>query len=218
MKTPCQTLTIIHQDKSRLDSLSRLEDYIKTELNVKDIQYSDNEDKYINLFAKPNSRVLGKRLGKKFGPMMGKIKALKTEELKAFEDSGELTIDGETMSLDDIFVYREPKEGSEALSNRWITIDLDTKLNDSLIEEGLAREIVNRIQRSRKDLDFNVEDRIRVQFSGDEKLEKVIANHSEYIKSETLTVELNKSDKMDTNSLEFDIEGLNLRMTLEKNA
>ncbi|MAZ46955.1 MAG: isoleucine--tRNA ligase [Halobacteriovoraceae bacterium] len=216
VKTPCQSLQIIHQDRSRLDGLKVLEDYIKTELNVKDINYSEDEDKYINLFAKPNSRVLGKRLGKKFGPMMGKIKALKTQDLKDFEEKGEMSLDGENLSSEDIFVFREPKEGSSALSNRWITIDLDTNLSEELIQEGLAREVVNRIQRSRKDLGFNVDDRIKVQFTGDSKIVKVIEHHSEYIMAETLTMTLEQGSDFKEKDLSFDIEGENLRMRIEK--
>jgi isoleucyl-tRNA synthetase len=74
VKTPLKDLVIIHQDKSLLENISQLESYIKTELNIKQVNYSQDEDKYINLFCKPNSPVLGKRLGKKFGPMRGKLK------------------------------------------------------------------------------------------------------------------------------------------------
>ncbi|MEE2671276.1 MAG: isoleucine--tRNA ligase [Bdellovibrionota bacterium] len=216
VKTPCAALDIIHQDQTRLDGLAQLEDYIKTELNVKTINYSTDEDGHINLFAKPNSRVLGKRLGKNFGPMMGKIKALKTADLKAFEQAGTIEIDGITMDTEDIFVYREPKDGSNALSNRWITIDLDTNLTEDLIDEGLAREIVNRIQRSRKDLGFNVEDRINIYYSGDPKLIEVIEKHRDYIASETLTVELAAQSGSDTDAIDFEIEKMKLGLKLEK--
>ena len=148
--------------------------------------------------------------------MMGKIKALKTQDLKDFEEKGEMSLDGENLSSEDIFVFREPKEGSSALSNRWITIDLDTNLSEELIQEGLAREVVNRIQRSRKDLGFNVDDRIKVQFTGDSKIVKVIEHHSEYIMAETLTMTLEQGSDFKEKDLSFDIEGENLRMRIEK--
>lgn len=216
VKTPLRSLNIIHQDQTRLDGIAELESYIKSELNVKEVAYSTDEDQYINLFAKPNSRVLGKRLGKEFEPMMGKIKALSTDELKEFEATGEIKINNETLSMDDIFVYREPKDGSEALSNRWITIDLNTQLDDELIHEGLAREVVNRIQRSRKDLNFNVEDRIKVSFSGNETMQTVISSFQDYIKSETLTVTLEQQSSMPPSALQFEIEDHSLSLEIEK--
>ncbi len=217
VKTPLQSLTVIHQSQVQLDGIAKLENYIKTELNVKDVNYSTNEDKYIKLYAKPNSRVLGKRLGKEFGKMMGMIKGLKSEELKNFEASGQIELGGHSLNLEEIFVYREPLDGVDALSNRWITIDMDTKLTDELINEGLAREVINRIQRSRKDALFNVEDRIKLDIYASENLEKVIQSFSDYIKSETLTTEINfSSSQLNTNFI-FDIEKETLHLSLTKN-
>ena len=213
VKTPCQKLSIIHQEQSRLDSISMLENYIKSELNVKEIDYSTDEDQYITLFAKPNARVLGKRLGSKFGAMMGQIKSLSSAQLKLFENSGEIEINGEVLDLNDIFVYREPKSDSQALSNKWITINLDTKLTKNLIQEGLAREVINRIQKSRKDLNFNVDDRIKIRYQTDQNLNEVIENFKDYIMGETLTNKLERSDvrlpiscDIENSKIEFELQ------------
>lgn len=215
VKTPMQSLTVIHASQEQLDGISKLENYIKTELNVKEVLYSTNEDKFIKLFAKPNSRVLGKRLGKGFGKMMGMIKNIDSDTLKDYESKGSMELGGETLSGDDLFVYREPLEGLEVLSNKWITIDMDTNLTDDLINEGLAREVVNRIQRSRKDLNFNVEDRININFSGDEKIAQVISQFQDYISKETLILTL-KQDENVQNGLEFEIEKFNFKMEITK--
>lgn len=216
VKTPMQSLTIIHQDQAHLDGISKLESYIKTELNIKEILYSTDEDKYIKLFAKPNSRVLGKRLGKSFGKFMGLIKKLPSETLKDFEASGKMTLDGEDLTLEDVFVFREPLEGSTALSNRWITIDMDTNLTPELINEGLAREVINRIQKSRKDLNFNVEDRISINMHASDELKTVVESFSEHIKSETLCISIKFSDSIDPEALSYEIEGHTLNMELSK--
>lgn len=216
IKTPLSRLTIIHQDQRQLNGISKLEDYIKTELNIKDIHYSTDEDTYIKLYAKPNSRILGKRLGKKFGRFMGLIKQLDSQRLKQFEAEGEILLEGETFSTDDIFVYREPKAGSLALSNRWITIDMDTDLTEELIHEGLAREVVNRIQKSRKDLNYNVEDRITLKVSSDKTLTKVIHHFESYIKKETLASDITFSDKSSQNDLHYKIDQYELSIELSK--
>ena len=175
VKTPLARLTIIHQDQLLLDEISKLENYIKTELNIKEIEYTTEESKYIKLYAKPNSPVLGKRLGKKFGIYMKLISSLKAEELTELEEEGQLIIEGEKFLPSDILIFREAKEGTQALSNRFISIDIDCNLTEDLISEGLAREVVNRIQKTRKEIDLNVDDRITVSYSGDENILKAIS-------------------------------------------
>jgi isoleucyl-tRNA synthetase len=214
VKTPMQSLTVIHQDDALLKGISKLEGYIKTELNIKEVRYSTDEDKYIKLYAKPNSRVLGKRLGKAFGKMMGMVKNLDSDTLKAYEANGSLELDGIELSGDDIYVYREPLEGTEALSNRWITVDMDTKLTTDLINEGLAREVVNRVQRSRKDMNFNVEDRISIKIQTTTELQAVINTFADYIKKETLTNEILFRDKV--TGIELKVESHDLVLELTK--
>jgi len=216
VKTPMQRLTVIHQSQSLLDEVKKLETYIKTELNVKEVLYSTEEDKYIKLFAKPNSRVLGKRLGKEFGKMMGMIKKLDSESLKVFEAKGSMELGGVTLGSEDLFVYREPIEGVEVLSNRWITIDMDTNLTDALINEGMAREVVNRIQKTRKELNFNVDDRIQIKIKSEAKMKEVITAFSDYITKETLTNEIIHSEGTDEEFLDFEVDDNKFMMKLTK--
>lgn len=215
VKTPLQSLTVIHQDQSRLEGIKKLENYIQSELNIKTINYSTDEDKHIKLYAKPNSRVLGKRFGKEFGKIMGKVKNITSSELKVYEATDKMEVAGHVLSGEDLFVYREPLEGSSALSNRWITIDIDTHLTQELINEGLAREVINRIQKSRKDLNFNVEDRIQIKFKTSDTLSKVILGFSDYIKKETLTTSIESSTELKS-SLEYQIESETLFLEITK--
>lgn len=213
VKTPLSRLTVIHKDQELLDEISKLETYIKTELNVKTVEYSVEEDKYINLFAKPNSPVLGKRLGKEFGKFMGMIKNLKTEDLLKLEETGSLELGGETFAPSDILIFREAKEGTQALSNRFISIDIDTELTEDLILEGLAREVVNRIQRTRKDIGLNVEDRINVTYKASDKLAKAIEAHTDYITKETLTVSLSAGE---ASEVDFKVDDETLAINIAK--
>ncbi len=206
VKTPLSKLTIIHKDKTVLDEIKKLETYIQNEINVKNIVYSQNESDFIKLYAKPNFPVLGKRLGKNFNLYKKLIEELGPGDLGILEEKGSISIKEENFSPEDIVVFREAKEGTQTLSNRFISIDLDCKLDFDLIEEGLAREVVNRIQKSRKDLNFNVADRINVTYSGAKELEQAILKHKDYISSSTLALTLEKGDLKGDGILTFDIE------------
>jgi len=216
VKTPLNTLTIIHKNKSLLQEISKLESYIKNELNVKEIKYSENENEFIKLFAKPNSPVLGKRLGKNFGKYRSLIAGLDANDLERLESDGQIELEGEVFSPEDILIFREPKEGTQALSNRFISIDLDCKLTQDLIDEGLAREVVNRIQKSRKDLNLNVTDRIKVDFSGSQELENAILKHKDYISGETLTKNLEKNDLSGDGIITYQIEKSDISFKITK--
>jgi isoleucyl-tRNA synthetase len=212
-KVPLVRLTIIHQDQSMLDEIARLEDYIKSELNVKNVDYSRDENRFINLYAKPNSPVLGKRLGKNFGAFRKAIEGLNAAALNQLQETGRITLDGETFGSEDILIFREPKSGTEALSNRLITIDMDCTLDRALINEGLAREVVNRIQKSRKELGLNVTDRINIEYSAHGELQTAIEEHAEHIKKETLAVSLNLVTRPCSINFEVDEYSLGLDIT-----
>ena len=216
VKTPLSKLTVIHKDQELLKEISNLEGYIKAELNVKELLYSENEGQFIKLYAKPNSPVLGKRFGKDFGKIRKAISELTAEDLMNLEERGEIELLGEKLSASDVLVFREAKEGSDAISNRHISIELDCSLNDELISEGLAREVVNRIQKSRKELGFNVSDRIQITYQGSDKLSHVINIHRDYISKETLAVSLEKGTLTNPSPLEYSIESMDLSLSIDK--
>lgn len=214
-KVPLARLTIIHLEQSMLDEIARLENYIKSELNVKNVEYSQDENQFINLFAKPNSPVLGKRFGKNFGSFRKAIEALDSRQLQLLQNNGILLLEGENFSLDDILIFREAKPGTQALSNRFISIDMDCTLDAALISEGLAREVVNRIQKTRKDLGFNVTDRIHIEYAADNDLHAAIKQHEDHIKNETLCLTLNKCTG--PCNINFAVDEFSLGLNLKRN-
>jgi isoleucyl-tRNA synthetase len=214
VKTPMRSLTIIHKDQKLLDEINKLSDYIKVELNVKEVKLSTKEDEFINLFAKPNLPVLGKKLGKEMGKYKGLIEKLSSVELNELELKGTITLDSVNFDQSEILIFREAKPGTEAMSNRLISIDMDTTLDQSLIDEGLAREVVNRIQKSRKDLNFNVGDRIIVHYQGSSEIEAVIEKFKSHIGSETLAMNFVK-EKSELN-LKFEIDEFKLTLDIKK--
>ncbi len=186
LRKPMRRLTIIHRDAALLNELRALEPFVRRELNVKEVAYDQAEDEYIRLYAKPNFPVLGKRLGKRMKAFGAQIQALDPDAVRALQETGSITIDDETFGLDEIQVLREPKPGTTTLSNRFISIDLDCTLDDDLIAEGFAREAVNRIQRTRKEMNLNVADRISVVYAGDPTIQSAVHRHRDYVAGEVL--------------------------------
>lgn len=214
VKTPLKRLTIIHKEENLLQEIKKLSDYIQTELNIKNIEFDTNEDKFINLYAKPNLPLLGKKLGKDMGKFKSLIEKLDSTKLTEFEEIGTITLEGITFFPDEILILREAKPGTEAMSNCFISIDIDTVLDQNLINEGLAREIVNRIQKSRKDLNFNVGDRISIVLHGDSTLMNVANQFRDYITGETLATELTESTTKQ--ELEYEIDEWTFSLGLKR--
>ena len=214
LRTPLRRLTIVHRDAELLAEIGTLENYVKAELNVKDVRYDTDESKYIALVAKPNFPVLGKRLGKRMRAFQASIAALDAPAIEAFQETGRVVIDGETFDGGEIEVLRQAKAGTNAISNRYVSIDLDIDLDDELVGEGWAREFVNRIQRARKDRGFEVSDRIRVRYRGEPALESAIETHREYIARETLATDFGRGGT-DTVVVDAVIDGKGVAFTLD---
>ena len=218
LRQPLAKLTVIHRDGALLDDIRALEVELARELNVKEIAYSTDESAFIRLYAKANFKQLGRRLGKEMKRYAAAIAALGPEAIEAFVETGTLVLEGERFGEGDLEVFREPQPATEALSNRFITIDLSTELTPALREEGLAREVVNRIQRARKDADFHVSDRITVRYVAAAPLAAAIEVHGAYIGGETLAVALVPEANLGEDATAVTIDGAELRFTLTREA
>ena len=206
VKTPLKTLKVIHPEQDLLDEMKKLEDFIKIELNVKDVEYLTNENDFVVLSAKANLPVLGKKLGKEMGAFRPLIEKLSSKEVQVIEAGGKATIKNIDFDSSEILVFRNAKEGTQAVTNRFITIDLNCTLDQDLINEGLAREMVNRIQKTRKDLNFNVADRIDVTIYTNQELAQVFKQFQSYIASETLIGKATVADSTIPGAIKYDIE------------
>jgi isoleucyl-tRNA synthetase len=218
LRTPLKTLIIIHRDGALLQQIETLEEYLKAELNVKQVRYEQDEGKYIELRARPNFPVLGKRLGKRMKAFQGLIQSLGADQIEALYNGGTTELGGETFTTDEIQVFREAKAGTNTVSDRIISIDLDCGLDDNLIREGYAREVAHLINRSRKDMGLEVSDRVRVAYGGAEILCSAVAGHREYITAEVLAVSLEPFDSngADAEIFEADVDGHPFRYTIAK--
>ena len=212
LRVPLSQLTVIHHDDEVLSNLRALESYILTELNVKNVEYESDESGFIKQYAKPNFPVLGKRLGKRMKAFQQSIASLSIVELETLRTEGSLEIDGETFTTDEIEVFREAIEGTNVITDRLISIELNTEINDELALEGLARELVHRIQLARKAKQFEVTDRIELYVDGSKRVLQALDRHRDYIVKETLTTNVNAQptdafvENLDGEEFRFDLE------------
>lgn len=216
VKTPLKTLKVIHQDQTLLTEMKKLEEFIKIELNVKNVEYLTNEADFVVLSAKPNLPVLGKKLGKEMGAFKPLIEKLSSAEVQKIEAGEKVTINGVDFDSNEILVFRNAKPGTQAMTNRLITIDMDCALDQDLIDEGLAREMVNRIQKTRKDSNFNVADRISVTVYTTPELAKVFNKYQGYISSETLMTKGEVSEVKLANSMVHEIDEMVFEVLAQK--
>jgi isoleucyl-tRNA synthetase len=216
VKTPLKTLKVIHQDRALLSEMKKLEEYIKIELNIKQVDYMSNESDFVILSAKPNLPVLGKKLGKEMGQFKNLIEKLSSKEVEKIENGEKVSLNNVSFDASEIIVLRTARPGTQAVTNRLITIDMDCTLDQELINEGLAREMVNRIQKTRKDLNLNVADRIDVTIFTSDELSKVFDKYKDYIASETLMVHSRISKESITNAMEHEIDDIKFEVLAKK--
>ncbi|WP_138431323.1 isoleucine--tRNA ligase [Fodinibius saliphilus] len=176
-------------------AVESVKDIILDEVNVKEIEFVDDDSGIVHKSAKPNYPKLGSKLGSKMKPVAAKVAELSTEEITEFEETGSIELDlGEEgivqLGSDGLEIVRTGLEGWSVETENGLSVALDTELTPELVNEGLAREFVNRIQNMRKEADFDVVDRIVIGFNGSEKLEEAVGSMKEYIKSETLAEEI----------------------------
>ena len=161
----------------------------------------DDDSGIVHKSAKPNYPKLGSKLGSKMKPVAAKVSELTTEEITEYEETGSIELDlGDQgiVQLDSgsLEIVRTGLEGWSVETEDGLSVALDTELTEELVDEGLAREFVNRIQNMRKEADFDVVDRITIGFEGSVKLEQAVKSMKDYIKSETLAEDI-ASEELD---------------------
>ena len=219
LRTPLSKLTIVNSDQALLDDMRSIERYVREELNVQAVEYATDEAAFIELCAKPNFPLLGKRLGKRMKAFAAAIDALTPEQIGLLQQNGtvELTVDGatEVFNADEVRVQQQARAGTNTISNSQIAVDLNCQLTPELVRGGYAREVVNRIQRARKDMNFAVSDRITVHFAASGELAQAIDEHRDYVMHETLCVTL--SNELDADAgTQTEIDGHSLGFTLQR--
>jgi len=200
-------------DQKTIESFSEL---IASELNVKKVAFTNQEEKWVKLTAKANAKVLGPKLGQKMKLILQKIKELPHDDVSKLEREGKVVLEGENILLEDVVIDRAPKQEGLIQSQGGVTVWFDTQLNDELIQEGLARELVNRIQKLRKDLGLEVTDRVLVEVATTKDLMDAFRRFQSYICDEILAVEFKESSQTVGFSSEQDVEGTSVKLWIKK--
>lgn len=193
-----QPLSEVIIDGKNQEILKDVIELIKEELNVKNITFTNNLSDYMNFIIKPNFKNAGVVLGSKMPNFVKYLSNLTEEEKNKLMANPNLEFEGITLINDLIDVKINAKEGFDVATENNDFIILNTTLTNDLIEEGLAREFVSKIQQLRKTEDFNVEDRIIIYISAEHEFIDKIMTNIEYIKSETLCINFIEDVKADT--------------------
>lgn len=195
VRQPLPLATLVSHDQKALSFLKEHKFLIEDELNVKEIHFAKDEREFVTVSAKPNFKTLGKRLGKKMKAGQEAIEALTIEEIDRLQQGENIQtqIDGEMFELvpEDVEIRRLVKENIVAEHFGGLTIALETTLTDELIREGLAREIVNKINSMRREMGLHVTDRINVTFDTTERVKESYHEHAEWIQGEVLAKSFN---------------------------
>ena len=187
------------------------QDIIKQELNVKELHFLSDMSQFTDYTFKPQLKLLGKKLGKRLGEVRQALSELDgAAAKKELDDIGVLKLalpDGEVdLTAEELLIDTAQKEGFTSISDRGLTVVLDTTLNDQLIEEGFVREIVSKLQSMRKDAGFNVVDHIEVYHQGSQKIAQVLRDNEQSILSDVLG-EACHQDQLDGYTAQWDING-----------
>ena len=193
VRQPILEVVLDGKNKSILDGLEEL---IKEELNVKEIVFEDDLSKYMNFKVKPNFKEAGKVIGNKMKDFVKYLDNLSDEDIKRVNNRENLSFEGIEITFEMLDVKIESKEGMKVAMEDNNFIILNTTLTEDLIKEGIAREVVSKVQNLRKEKDFDIENRIKLYYNSEDYFEEVLKDYGDYIKDETLALEIIKDNNL----------------------
>ncbi len=219
VRQPLQKVLIPVVSAGMKYQLQKVEDLVKAEVNVKEIEYLESDNQFISKKIKPNFIALGKKLGPKMKQVSAALSVLGQDEIRSLETAGQITlgIDGQPLVIlrEEVDIQSEDVPGWMVATKNALTVALDVTITDELEQEGNARELVNRIQRIRKDSGFDLTDRILVKLSPHEKLAKAISQYNDYICAEILADKL-EFVPMISGGTEIEVNDIPLQVFIEK--
>ncbi|SFE59189.1 isoleucine--tRNA ligase [Flavobacterium xueshanense] len=219
VRQPLQKVMIPVLDDNQRAEIEAVSDLIKAEVNVKEIVLLDDASGVLVKQIKPNFKTLGPRFGKDMGLISKEIQGFSKEQISQLDKEGSLNINiagkNVILTLEDVEITSQDIEGWLVANSNGITVALDITISPALKQEGIARELVNRIQNIRKDSGFEVTDKIKVQLKRNGILEEAILKNEAYIKSETLTSDLVFVDEIE-NGTEIEFDNIKTMLLISK--
>ena len=212
-----QPLSKVIIDGKYKEIIGDLTELIKEELNVKEVQFEEDLSEFMEFELKPNFRVCGSILGSKVKEFGKVLREADAKELLGKLEEGKVSLElgGEETEIERDFVEVKisAKEGFDVIMENNLFVILDTELNEELLNEGYVREFVSKIQQLRKKKDLDILDNIKISYKSDDEVEKAIERDKEFIKSETLALEVVNEDN------DAEVENLNghdIKINIEK--
>ncbi len=192
IRQPLKAIHLVTKDQEEKKVLIEMEEIIKEELNVKSVVFRENEEELVEYSAKPNYRILGKILGKDMKAASSRIETLSMPEIQSLLEGATLSLDLDgrifDLALEGVNIIRREKENLKVLNEGSLTVALDAELTEELIREGLIRDLVRSIQNLRKEMGFNVTDRIGLYIFGSKELKAAVESYQEHLTGEILAL------------------------------
>ncbi|MFN8337327.1 MAG: isoleucine--tRNA ligase [Cyclobacteriaceae bacterium] len=216
VRTPLQKVLLPVLDEKFAQRVKSVEDIIKAEVNVKEIQYIDDTSDLLVKKVKPNLAKLGKQYGPKMKEVSAVISSFMKEDIHTIEKKGKLSKGGFDLVVEDVLISSEDIPGWSVASEGNVTVALDITLTDELKKEGTARDFVNRIQNLRKDMGLEVLDKISVELEASSaEVDKAITEFSDYIRTETQALALEIKSSL-SDAVEIEMEDFNLKVKVTR--
>ncbi len=217
VRQPLQKAVIPTPDADTNEALLQVAELIKSEVNIKELVIVPAEQSEVQLVKKikPQFKVLGKKVGGMMKQLAAAIAQMSQEDIAAFETTGTFELCGYSLTAEDVEIITEDMPGWLVSNNGILTIALDIELTDALIEEGIARELVNRIQNLRKQSGLEITDRITIVLEDAEQIHNAVLHCGEYIQSQVLATSITLADGQNLEH-ELDMDGYKLHITIQK--
>ena len=219
VRQPLQRVMIPVLDERQKQEILAVSELIKSEVNVKELEMIDDASGILIKQVKPNFKALGPRFGKDMKLIVREINSFTSEEISTIEREGKIDvgINGKmiTLGAEDVEITSQDVEGWLVANSGNITVALDITISDELKQEGIARELVNRIQNVRKESGFEVTDKINVTLQKDGIVEEAVENNRDYIKNETLTANLDLAESVN-NGVDISFDEVETKLFIQK--
>ncbi|MDG2059560.1 MAG: DUF5915 domain-containing protein, partial [Flavobacteriales bacterium] len=218
VRQPLQKIIIPVSGDKMKPQINSVQDILLSELNIKEIEFISDDSDILTKQIKPNFKTLGPKFGKDMKIIVSRINQFTTEDIKKIDLEGQFIINQDiTIDISDVEISSADIPGWQVMNQDGITVALDVTLSEELKEEGLARELVNRIQNIRKDYDFEVTDKIEVDVEKNDKMDSSISNNLSYICGETLANSLNIVDVLKNDKISVDlIDDISVNISIKK--
>ena len=218
VRQPLQKIMIPVSGDKMKTQINSVQDILLSELNIKEIEFISADSEILTKQIKANFKTLGPKFGKDMKLIASKVNQFTAEDIKKIEVEGNFVINQDiTIDLSDVEISSADIPGWQVMSQYGITVALDITISDNLQEEGLARELVNRIQNIRKDKDFEVTDKIEITVEKNEAMENAITNNLSYICGETLANSLEVVETLKNEKIDVDlVDGISIGVEIKK--